>query len=169
VSALVALPIVLPLVAAAVGILVGRFRSAQRVIGLVTLTVVVAAAIALLLHVDDHGPVVVDAGGWPPPLGIALVVDRLAAIMLCVSSVVLLAVLAFAVGQADAERTHVGFHPAYLVLTAGVSMAFTTGDLFNLFVAFEVTLMASYVLLTLGGRPRQVRAGMTYVVVSLMA
>ena len=168
-SALVALPIVLPLVAAAASILVGRSRAAQRTIGLVTLAVVAGVAVALLLRVDADGPVVVEAGGWPAPLGIALVADRLAAIMLCVSSVVLLAVLAFAVGEADAERTHVGFHPAYLVLSAGVAMAFTTGDLFNLFVAFEVTLMASYVLLTLGGRPRQVRAGMTYVVVSLMA
>jgi multicomponent Na+:H+ antiporter subunit D len=169
VRTLVALPVVLPLVAAALSVLVGRRHQAQRVIGLATLATVAVTAVVLLLHVDAEGPVVVDVGGWPPPLGIALVADRLAAIMLCVSSVVLLGVLAFAVGEADAERTHVGFHPAYLVLSAGVAMAFTTGDLFNLFVAFEVTLMASYVLLTLGGRPRQVRAGMTYVVVSLLA
>jgi multicomponent Na+:H+ antiporter subunit D len=169
VTALVALPVVLPLVAAALSIVVGRWRVAQRVVGLVTLGAVAVLAVALLAHVDGQGPVVVEAGGWPAPVGIALVADRLAAIMLCVSSLVLLAVLAFAAGQAEAERTHVGFHPAFLALAAGVSLAFVTGDLFNLFVAVEVTLMASYVLITLGGRRQQVRAGMTYVVISLMA
>jgi multicomponent Na+:H+ antiporter subunit D len=168
-KALVALPVVLPLVAAALSIVVGRWRRAQRVIGLVTLTSMAGMAIALLVHVDGNGTVVVDGGGWPAPLGIALVADRLAVVMLCVSSLVLVAVLAFAIGQAETERTHVGFHPAYLALAAGVSLAFVTGDLFNLFVAVEIALMASYVLLTLGGRREQVRAGMTYVVISLMA
>ena len=60
-------------------------------------------------------------------------------------------------------------HPVYLVLAAGVAMSFLTGDLFNLFVAFEMMLSASYVLLTLGGRPEQVRSGMTYVVINLLA
>ena len=168
-NALVSLPIVLPLVAAALSIVLGRWRAAQRVVGVATLAIVAGLAVVLLLRVDDQGTAVVAAGGWEAPMGIALVADRLAAIMLCVSSVVLLAVLVYAVGQADAERTHVGFHPAYLVLSAGVAMSFLTGDLFNLFVAFEVTLMASYVLITLGGRRQQVRAGMTYVVISLLA
>ena len=61
------------------------------------------------------------------------------------------------------------FHPLYLVLASGVSASFVTGDLFNLFVAFEMMLAASYVLITLGGRPDQVHAGMTYVVISLVA
>jgi multicomponent Na+:H+ antiporter subunit D len=169
VTALVTLPVVLPLVAAALSIVVGRWRWAQRVVGLATLTSVAGMAIALLAHVDGEGPVVVDAGGWPAPEGISLVADRFAVIMLCVSSLVFVAVLAYAIGQAEAERTHVGFHPAFLALSAGVALAFLTGDLFNLFVAVEVTLMASYVLITLGGRPAQVRAGMTYVVISLMA
>ena len=68
-----------------------------------------------------------------------------------------------------AARPLAVFHPCYLVLAAGIAMAFLTGDLFNLFVAFEVMLVASYVLLTLGGGAAQVRAGMTYVVVSLLA
>jgi multicomponent Na+:H+ antiporter subunit D len=63
----------------------------------------------------------------------------------------------------------VGFHPVYLILVAGVAAAFLTGDLFNLFVAFEIMLMASYVLITLGGRPEQVRSGMSYVVIGLIA
>ena len=96
-------------------------------------------------------------------------VDRLAGLMLVVSSLVLLVVMIFAIGEAGEERRRVGFHPVYLVLAAGVSASFVTGDLFNLFVAFEMMLAASYVLITLGGRPDQVRSGMTYVVISLVA
>src|SRR5690606_2347910 len=115
------------------------------------------------------GPLAVQAGGWPAPVGITLVADRLSAIMLVVAVLMLLAVLVFAIGQPGAEEDHVGFHPVYLILAAGVANAFLTGDLFNLFVAFEVTLMASYVLISLGGRSDQVRSAMTYVVISLIA
>jgi multicomponent Na+:H+ antiporter subunit D len=169
VSALVAVPVLLPLLGAALAIGLGRSRCAQRIVGVLTLVAVTGAAVALLVRVDRDGAVAVQVGGWPAPIGISLVADRLAAIMLLVAVLMLLAVLLFAIGQPGAEHRHVGFHPVYLVLAAGIAMAFLTGDLFNLFVAFEVTLMASYVLITLGGRPDQVRSGMTYVVISLIA
>ena len=89
--------------------------------------------------------------------------------MLVVSSLVLLSVLVYAIGQGAEESRYAAFNPVYLVLAAGVSASFVTGDLFNLFVAFEMMLVASYVLLTLGGRPGQVRSGMSYVVISLVA
>ena len=104
-----------------------------------------------------NGTLVAEAGGWPAPLGITLVADRFAAILLVVAEVTLLAVLVYAIGEPGAERNHVGFQSAYLVLAAGVAASFLTGDLFNLFVAFEMMLTASYVLLTLGGRLEQVR------------
>jgi multicomponent Na+:H+ antiporter subunit D len=169
VTALISLPILLPLFGAALTIGLGRWRVAQRFVSIVTLTTVTVSSVLLLVHVDHDGAAAVHAGAWEAPIGITFVADRLAAIMLLVASLMLLAVLVFAVGQPGAERHHVGFHPVYLVLTAGIAMAFLTGDLFNLFVAFEVTLMASYVLITLGGRPDQVRSGMTYVVISLVA
>jgi multicomponent Na+:H+ antiporter subunit D len=169
VSRLIALPIVLPLVGAALSILVGRSRLAQRAIGITVLTANLAVAVVLLVEVDRDGTLATQAGGWDAPLGITLVADRLAAIMLTVGSLMLLAVLLYAIGQPGAERDHVGFQSVYLVLAAGVSGSFLTGDLFNLFVSFEMMLTASYVLLTLGGRRDQVRAGMTYVVISLLA
>jgi multicomponent Na+:H+ antiporter subunit D len=89
--------------------------------------------------------------------------------MLTVGSLMLLAVLVYAIGQPGAERNHVGFQSVYMVLAAGVAGSFITGDMFNLFVSFEMMLTASYVLLTLGGRPEQVRSGMTYIVISLVA
>jgi multicomponent Na+:H+ antiporter subunit D len=97
------------------------------------------------------------------------VADRFATLLLLVAEVTLLAVLVYAIGEPGTERNHVGFQSAYLVLAAGVAASFLTGDLFSLFVAFEVMLTASYVLLTMGGRREQVRSGMTYIVISLIA
>ena len=168
-SAMVPLPFIVPLFAAAISVLLGRYRWAQRVISVASLTAVLGISIALLLGVDDEGIVVHRAGGWSAPLGITLAVDRLAALMLVVSSFVLLAVIIYAIGQDGEERRRVAFHPLYLILAAGVSASFVTTDLFNLFVAFEMMLAASYVLITLGGRADQVRSGMTYVVISLVA
>jgi multicomponent Na+:H+ antiporter subunit D len=166
---LVPLPVVLPLLGAALSILLGRSRPAQRVVGIGVLGTLVAVSVALLVKVDRDGMIVVGAGGWPGPFGISLVADRFAAILLVVAEVVLFLVLLYAIGEPGAERNHVGFQSAYLVLAAGVAASFLTGDLFNLFVAFEMMLTASYVLLTLGGRREQVRSGMTYIVVSLVA
>jgi multicomponent Na+:H+ antiporter subunit D len=167
-NALIPLPIALPLVAAAVSVVLSRWHTAQRIIGLATLTAVVGASIFLLVAVDRDGAEATQAGGWPAPFGITLVADRFAAIMLVVATIMLLAVLVYAIGQGAAER-NVAFHPVYLMLSAGVAASFLTGDLFNLFVAFEVMLTASYVLLTLGGGRDQIRSGMTYVVISLVA
>jgi len=166
---LVPLPIVMPLVGAALSILVGRSRLAQRVVGVTILGALVVLAIALLVEVDRNGTLVTQAGAWPAPMGITLVADRLAAVLVLVAEVTLFAVLVYAIGEPGAERNHVGFQSAYLVLAAGVAASFLTGDLFTLFVAFEMMLTASYVLLTLGGRHEQVRSGMTYVVISLIA
>jgi multicomponent Na+:H+ antiporter subunit D len=166
---LLPLPVLLPLLATALCILLGGSRTAQRIIGLSTLTALVPIAVAILVRVDDEGVVVVQAGDWPAPIGITLVADRLSAVMLLTATIVLLAVLVYAIGQPGVERNHVGFQSVYMVLAAGVSAAFLTGDLFNLFVAIEMMLTASYVLITLGGRLEQVRSGMTYVVISLVA
>ena len=118
-------------------------------------------------------------GGWGQtvpgmgPLGITLVVDRLSALMLMVSSIVLLAVVFYAIGQGirdGDERQPVSiFLPTYLVLSAGVCDAFLAGDLFNLFVGFEVLLAASFVLLTIGASTDRVRAGIAYVMVSMVS
>ena len=105
--------------------------------------------------------------------GIVLVADRLAALMLLVASLVSLAVLVYSTGQDEDEmrrETPVSiFHPTFLLLVAGVSNAFLAGDLFNLFVSFEMLLFASYVLLTMGGTEDRIRAGSVYVVVNLVS
>ncbi|MEV1008806.1 Na+/H+ antiporter subunit D [Streptomyces sp. NPDC049881] len=167
---LVVLPVLLPLLAAGVSLTLARRAAAQRLFTVVVLTVVLADAVALLLRVDRDGTAVVAAGGWAPPLGIALVADLLAALLLTVAVLVALAVLVFAVGQGtagDSSETAVPFHPAYLLLVGGIGLAFLSGDLFNLFVAFEVMLASSYVLITLNAGEARVQAGMTYTMTSL--
>ncbi|WP_187645384.1 Na+/H+ antiporter subunit D [Streptomyces sp. TRM49041] len=168
-NTLTALPVLLPFIAAGVS-LFGLPPWAERAVSTTTLAVVLAAATALLALSHARGPLVVHVGGWPAPAGIALVADRLSTLLLTVSALVALAVLLFAIGQGTAEErpgAAAVLHPAYLVLVSGVSLAYLSGDLFNLFVAFEVMLGASYVLITLDARESRTRAGMTYTIVSL--
>ncbi len=161
-------PVVLPLLFAAFAVLAHRSRNAQRAIAITGVTISLGAAIAILVIVHRDGPQAVTIGGWPAIVGITLVADLFAALLLVISLITVLAVLVFAVGQRHSDDL-MAFHPTYLVLTAGVSLAFITGDLFNLFVSFEVMLAASYVLITLGGAREQVRHGMTYVVINMVA
>jgi multicomponent Na+:H+ antiporter subunit D len=174
VNSLVALPILLPLLGAALSLAARRSPALQRAASLAVLGAVVAIAAVLMVQADRSGPQVLWVGGWVEPVGIALVADRLSALMVLVSALVTLIVLVFAIGQGQADdeesRTPVSiFHPTYLMLTAGVSNAFLAGDLFNLFVGFEILLFASYVLLTIGGTGERIQAGSTYVVVSIVS
>ena len=166
---LVPAPVALSLLGAGLSLLAHRHLRLQRVIGVSVLSAVLAASVALLLDVRDDGTAVSYLGGWPAPFGITMVVDLFSALMLSVSSFMLLAVFVYALGSPAPDDRKRFFHPVYLVLSAGVAASFLAGDLFNLFVAFEMMLISSYVLVTLGGTRDQVRSGMTYVVINLTA
>ena len=166
---LVPLLVVLPLLAAGVSMALWRTLLLQQVLGVGVVVANLAVSLVVLAEAADGGPVAVDLGGWEAPVGITLVADVTSALLLAVSLATVLAVLVFAIDQPRNDKRAYYFHPLYLVLTAGVSASFLAGDLFNLFVAFEVMLSASYVLITLGGGRDQVRAGMTYVVINLLA
>jgi multicomponent Na+:H+ antiporter subunit D len=178
-SVLTPLPVLIPTLAAALTMFAGRRPRLQRAITLLALTAVVAVCGVLLYLTDRDGTLALQVGGWGQsepgmgPLGITLVVDRLSALMLVVSSIVLLAVVFYAIGQGirdgDDRQPVSIFLPTYLVLSAGVCTAFLAGDLFNLFVGFEVLLSASFVLLTLGASAERVRAGIAYVMVSMVS
>jgi len=173
-SSLVPLLVTLPLLGAAIALIAGRHRRTQIIVSIATLTLTMVIAAVLLVYVDaSNVPIAVSVGGWPVPFGIVLYVDRLAALLVLVSSVVLLSVLLFSVGQGAEdgdEDTPVSiFHPSYLILAAGIFTAFIAGDLFNLYVGFEILLVASYVLITLGGTENRIRTGVVYIVVSLVS
>ncbi|MEV7632815.1 Na+/H+ antiporter subunit D [Microbacterium sp. NPDC089318] len=173
-SALVPLIVMLPLLGAAITLIFGRNPRLQVVVTTATLVAVSIIAAVLLAAVDAADePFAVSVGGWPVPFGIILYVDRLAALLVLISSIVLLAVLLFSIGQgaADgADETPISiFNPTYLILAAGIFDAFIAGDLFNLYVGFEILLVASYVLITLGSTESRIRTGAVYIVVSLVS
>ncbi|MCL2464165.1 MAG: Na+/H+ antiporter subunit D [Micrococcales bacterium] len=170
-SWLVPLPVVLPLCGAGLTLALYRRPRVQRVVSVVTLSLVLAIS-AVLLVLADGGPRVIDIGGWAAPVGIDLVADRLSALMLTVSAAVVLCVLIYSLAQGLAGEKDAPisvFHPTYLILMAGVADAFLSGDLFNIYVGFEILLAASYVLITLGGTRERLRAGSIYVVVALIS
>jgi multicomponent Na+:H+ antiporter subunit D len=170
-SAIVALLVAGPLLAAMVGMLVRTHQPLRDAVTIGTLTAATGLAGWLLAAVEADGAIVVRVGGWHPELGIVLVADLFAALILVTAVATILLVELFAIAQ---RRTAWGANPRLagpilLVLTAGVALAILTGDLFTLFVAFELILVSSYVLLTHQGRRSQIRSGMTYVVMNLFA
>jgi multicomponent Na+:H+ antiporter subunit D len=156
-------PVVVPLVAAAIATAARTRAPVRRFATIGAVVVALAAAVAILVRVERDGPFVTQLGGWPPPIAITLVADLFSSLLLVVGLATVLAVLVFAVGQGSDVDSNGVFHPVFLVMVAGVSLSF------DLFVAFELTLASSYVLITLGARREQVRSGMTYVVINLVA
>lgn len=162
---LLVVPIVLPLVVGAALLFVNdrhqRIKSAVNVGATVALT---AAAFALLV-LAGRGSGVYHLGGWPAPFGIVLVVDRLAAVMLVLTSVLALASIVFSLARWHRVGAH--YHSLFQFLLMGLNGAFLTGDLFNLFVFFEVMLAASYGLALHGSGVARVKAGLHYLAVNL--
>lgn len=178
-SALIAITIIAPLISTAIGLISrgqadvdGEVRDWIRDgVTLLGLGSAAGASLILLFRVADQGTHVVRVGGWAPELGIVLVADLFAVLVLPVALAIIFVVEIFAIGQ---RRSAWGNKPELAgpllgVLTAGVSLSMLTGDLFTLFVAFELILVSSYVLLTHQGRRAQIRSGMTYVVMNLLA
>lgn len=173
---LVPLPVLLPLLAAAITVVAYRHNLVQRFVSAIALSLGLLIAVVLLWAADDRGPLSVRIGGWGPAHGIVLVVDRLSALMVLISYVVTLAVMLFSIGQGRASTDATDgdaplpiFHPTLLVLMAGVATTFLSGDLFHMYVGFEMLLFASFVLLTLGGTVSRIRAGINYVIVNLLS
>jgi multicomponent K+:H+ antiporter subunit D len=165
---LVVAPVLIPMLAAGVMIVLGeQRRPIKLMIGVGSTILGLTASIALLVSVNANGPLVYRPGNWPVPFGIALAVDGLSAVMLIVSWVMGMCALVFA-----AARWHrAGVHfPALLQLQLmGLSGAFVTADIFNLFVFFEILLAASYGLLLHGSGRSRVRASVRYVAINLTA
>ncbi len=168
-TALVALPVLVPLATAIVCLLLRRSLRAQRLASLAGSLGLLVAAAALLHRVSAAGIQVMQMGAWPAPFGIGLVADLLAAILVAVTGLIGLAVAVYSLGSIDEARERHGYHPLFHVLLLGVCAAFLTGDLFNLYVAFEVMLMASFVLLSLGGERAQLEGAVKYVTLNLLS
>ena len=165
-SHLVMAPIVLPLAAGlAMLVLDGRSRNLKALIGLASSVALVAVAFLLVRQAEGGAPQVYRLGDWAAPFGIVLVLDRLSALMLALTSLLAVAALVYSLARWHRAGPH--FHPLFQFLLMGLDGAFLTCDIFNLFVFFEVTLAASYGLVLHGSGALRVRAGMHYIAVNL--
>ena len=168
-SWLLALPVMLPLVTAVLVFLFRNRGAAGRWLSIGGCLALLAVAIALFIAVWQDGVIAAQMGNWPAPFGITLVVDLLSAVMVLITAITGLAVAVYALADIDTRREALGYHALFQVLLAGVCGAFVTGDLFNLYVWFEVMLIASFGLLVLGGSKAQLDGGIKYVVLNLVS
>lgn len=160
-------PVVLPFATAALLVLVGRRLYAQRLVSMTSSVFLLLLSLWLLSHVATGDILVTQAGNWSAPFGITFVADPLSAIMVVINGIMAVAVAVYGLKDIDRRLESLGYHPLYHILLAGINGAFLTGDLFNLYVWFEVLLIASFVLLTLGGSRRELKGGLYYVLINL--
>lgn len=163
------LPILVPLITAIVLLLTPARPLLQRWVAFAGSLMLLISAASLMFAVERTGIEVVQIGGWPAPFGITLVADLLAAMLVLFVGIVGVAVTGSAFAGVDPRREAFGYHALLQILFAGVSGAFLTGDLFNLYVWFEVMLVASFVLMALHRTTAQIEAAFKYVTMNLLA
>ena len=160
------LPVLVPFLTAVLLALLNGHPRLERAVNLVSCAGLTVFVFWLLGHVDSHGIQAMVIGGWFAPWGIAFVADRLAAIMLCLSMSVGTIVLVYTFFTVEPRQERYFFHPLSQVLLLGVNWSFITGDLFNLFVAYEVMLIGSYGVMMVGASKQQVRQTMKYIAIN---
>ncbi len=167
-SWLISAPLILPF-ATAVAAFLARSTPWGRRISVTGSVLHLLAAAALMWAVLDQGVVAAQMGQWPAPFGITLAADLLSAVMVVITAITGLAVAVYALGDITERQEGLGFHALFHILLGGVTGAFVTGDLFNLYVWFEVMLIASFGLLVLGGSKEQIDGGVKYVLLNLVS
>ena len=168
-NALVALPVVIPMIVGALSLALWRSLPAQRALGVLGTGALLAASVWLLLTVARDGILVMHMGEWQGPFGIVLVADLLGAIMTVLGAITGFAVAVYSLATVGRAEEKFGYYPLLHLLLAGVSGAFLTGDIFNLYVWVEVLLVASFALLTLGGERAQMEGAIKYVTLNLLS
>lgn len=163
------LPILIPLLTACLSLLAYRSVRAQQWLGVAGAVALLAAAVALLVEVSRTGITAVQIGAWPAPFGITLVADLFSAIMVLLAALTGLATFIYSIAGVDDRRKAFFYFPLLHVLLTGVCGAFLTGDIFNLYVWFEVLLLSSFVLLALGGERGQLEGAIKYVTLNLFS
>jgi multicomponent Na+:H+ antiporter subunit D len=150
-------------------LLAHKSRTMQRWLNIIGSAALLAAAIWLLVEVERNGIRAAQIGNWQAPFGITLVADLLSAIMVTLAGIIGFAVAVYSLATVDQAHEKFGYHQLYQFLLMGVCGAFLTGDLFNLYVWFEVMLMSSFVLLALGGKRGQMEGAIKYVTLNLIS
>lgn len=163
------LPILIPLIAAIVLLFVSKSILAQRVVSVVASASTVVSAMTLMAKVKTDGIQTVDMGSWPAPFGITLVSDMLSILLVLTASIITLCVVLYSFRSIENGRERFYYYPIVQFLLLGVNGSFTTGDIFNLFVFFEIMLMSSYVLIVIGGTKIQLRESIKYILVNVIS
>ena len=161
--------VILPVLSAVALFALGRHRLWQQRLSLTVVVLLWGFALYGLNDVLQTGIVVLRMGNWLPPYGIILVADALSMTMVALTMTIALAVTLFSLPTMDTSRQDYFYYPLFFILLMGVNGAFLTGDIFNLFVFFEILLIASYALMVLGSEAAQLRETVKYLVINLIA
>ncbi|WP_203247955.1 Na+/H+ antiporter subunit D [Sporosarcina beigongshangi] len=162
-------PILLPFLFAIVLLFFKENIRVQRVLTAIGLVISLIAALFLVAKVKTDGIQALTLGSWPAPFGISMVSDMFSAVLVTTTIILTLCVVIYSFTAIGKERERYFYYPAILFMITGVNGAFTTGDIFNMFVFFEVLLIASYVLIVLGGEKKQLRESIKYVLVNVIS
>lgn len=141
----------------------------QRTTAMIGLLLAFASAVSLVFTVKNDGVQTLTFGGWPAPFGITMVSDMLSAILVTTTLLLAIFIVWYSFSSIGEEREQFFYYPAIMMILTGVNGAFTTGDIFNMFVFFEVLLMASYVLIVLGGRKHQLGGSIKYILINVIS
>lgn len=168
-SHLLPLPILIPLLSGVLSLFFWRRHIVQRVIGVIGASTLIAVGFLIFDSVQKDRILVLQIGNWPAPFGITLVADLLSAVLVLMTGFIVWITFIVSFSEIGPRRIAFGYCPLLNLLTMGICGAFLTGDIFNLYVWFEVMLIASFVLLGLGGERMQLNATIQYVTLNLMA
>lgn len=166
---LIMLPMVIPIMTGIILVFLRPFIRVQRVVSVLAMLFIGGISVYLLGHIHDSGIITLAFGEWDAPFGIVFVADAFAMLLVLTSSFVALICLLFAFSTIGERREKLFFYPLVQFLIAGVNGSFLTGDLFNLFVCFEVMLVASYILIVMGSEKVQLRESITYIAVNVLS
>lgn len=166
---LIVLPVIVPLISVLFMIILRNSLIASRTINVVSSFVVFLITIILFLNVDNQKILVFSFGGWFAPIGIVFAMDMFSAIMILITGFMSFCISIYFLSMIDSEREKFGFYIFFQVMIAGVCGVFLTGDIFNLFVWFELMLISSFVLIVLGNERCQLEGAIKYVALNLIA
>ena len=162
-------PVLIPFLFATILMFFPKKVKAQRVVTVIGLLFAIISAFLLLLKVKTDGVQTLTLGSWAPPFGITMVSDMMSALLVTSSLIIALLVVWYSFTSIGEAREKSFYYPAILFMLTGVNGAFTTGDIFNMFVFFEVLLMASYVLIVMGGEKLQLKESIKYIIVNIVS
>lgn len=166
---LILAPILSQLVTSIVLLFLWKKTRLNKMVSLLGSTVTLLLSLSLFVTTYQNDYLVLHSGNWKPPLGITFVADTFSAVLVLLTSIVSFAVGMFSIGGISNQRISYGYFPIFHLLIMGLIGAFLTGDIFNLYVWFEVVIISSFVLLTLGGKKVQMEGAIKYVAMNMLA